>query len=339
MQPSQHVFSGPKAILDYLCPGSCGPTPIVELPTSLNPYHIHHVRIFVKLMNQLPLNTVKSIPAWNMLSHLSESKKLSVDHLVEYSSGNTALSLTILGPHFGIRTTHALITADVPHHKKRLLQLIGTHLKITNGPSSPGVADSFGGIWNAKQLGQQPGWHNFNQYTCLDNPNGSEAYIGKELWEQLGNNLSIVVASIGTSGTIYGLGSYLKKKKSTIKIIGTSIKDGSSIPGPRGEVAVKKLAFPWQTVVDQEIAVTTVPSYELSLNMIRLGLFVGPSTGMQLAAIYEYFDSQMAAGTLHELKNNQGTIDVVFLAGDTMYPYVEDFFSHLPESYFPSIEE
>jgi cysteine synthase len=336
---THHIFTGTNALFDYLTPGSCGPLPLVELPQSLNPFITDKVRIFVKLMNQLPLTNIKSIPARNMLDSLSLEQTNSTKNLVEYSSGNTVLSLTILAQYFGIPHTHALITADVPEYKKRILQLVGTQLLITDGPSSPGVHDTVGGIWNAQQLGKKKGWHNFNQYTTLANPNGSEKYIAAELWKQLGKNISVIVNSIGTSGTIYGLGRFFKKKNKKIQVVGISIKDGSSIPGPRGEIAVKKLAFPWQQVVDTEIPITTKPAYALALKMIRLGLFVGPSTGMQLAGIYSYIKSRKQAGNLDKLRNTTGTIDIVFLAGDTMYPYVEDFFKHLPPESFPQVKD
>lgn len=332
-----NLFTGPHALFNYLHPGSCGPIPLVELPASLNPFSGDRVRIYIKLMHQLPLNNIKSIPSWNMLDSLKNTPSQLPHHLVEYSSGNTVLSLTVLAPYFGIPKTHALIAPDVPNHKQKMLRLVGTHLIITDGPASPGVSDTSGGIWNATQLGKKKGWHNFNQYTNLHNPEASSKYIAQEIWDQLGKHLSVLVSSIGTSGTIYGMSTFLKQKKRSIQVIGTSIKSGSSIPGPRGEVAVKKLAFPWQKTIDQEIPIATIPAYTLALKLIRLGLFVGPSTGMQLAAIYNYINTCKKQNTLESLRNDQGEIVIAFLACDSMYPYIDDFFKVLPEKFFPPI--
>lgn len=334
-----HTFTGPRALFDYLRPGSCGPTPLIELPPSLNPFTKDSVRIFIKMAGQVPLGNIKSVPSWSMLESLSLSKRSSTHHLAEYSSGNTALSLTLLSRHFGIANMHALIAPDVPAYKQQILRLAGTHLIMTDGPASPGVYDTVGGIHNATLMGKKKGWHSFNQYTSPENPRGSETYVAREIWKQLGDSVSVTVSSIGTSGTIVGLGSYLKKKKPSMKLVGASIKTGSSIPGPRGEVAIKKLCFPWQRIVDEEIPVTTKPAYALALKLIRLGLLVGPSTGMQLAAVHEYLRSQKKKGALNELRNHSGTIDVVFLACDTMYPYVQEFFDVLPESRFPAIKK
>src|SRR3989338_5580334 len=230
MRYTKKVFSGTDGLFSYLTPGSLGFTPLVELPRKLNPFLKDKVRIFVKLTQFLPLANIKSLPSYLMLKNM---RKRGVKNLVEYSSGNTVLSLTILSKHFGVPNMHAIITPDVPGHKKRLLRLVGANLLISHGPPSPGVFDATGGIADAKNLGSQKGWYNFNQYINPSNPTAARDYVGKELWQQLGGSLSFFVASIGTGGTVLGAGSYLKKKNKKIKVLGVAIKEGSSIPGPR----------------------------------------------------------------------------------------------------------
>ena len=96
-----NVFSGQRSLFSYLTPGSLGLTPLVELPPILNPFARDKVRIFVKLTQFLPLANIKSLPSYLMLRNL---RAKNVRNLVEYSSGNTVLSLTILSKHFGIPT-------------------------------------------------------------------------------------------------------------------------------------------------------------------------------------------------------------------------------------------
>ena len=55
------VFEGDKAIIDFLSPGALGFTPVVELPSSLNPFSKDKVRIFVKLLQFVPLSNIKSL--------------------------------------------------------------------------------------------------------------------------------------------------------------------------------------------------------------------------------------------------------------------------------------
>ncbi len=336
---AKKVFEGKDAIASFLKPGVFGFSPVVELPASVNPFAKDKVRIFIKLMQSVPLCNIKSLPAYVMLQNIAPKKLSKIKNLVEYSSGNTALSLTILAQYFGIKKTYAIITPDVPVHKKRLLQLVGTNLLISHGPPSPGVFDDEGGIYDAKMLGKKQGWHNLHQYINNGNSESSEKYIGKELWQQFGEELCVFVSSIGTAGTVAGAGTYLKKKKSDIKILGTTIKKGSSVPGPRGEVAIYKLGIEWKKIVDEVVAVDSKQSFKNSLDLIRLGLFVGPSTGMQLSAIISKLKEYKKKNKLKSLRNKNGEIICCLVACDTMFPYIDDYFSALPKNYFPKVKD
>ena len=331
---SKKIFIGENAIFDFLNPNSFSMTPLVELPASLNNFKKDKVRIFIKLSQFLPLANIKSLFAWGMLSSLSPETLNKTKHLVEYSSGNTVFSLTVLSKYFGIPNMHAIITPDVPAEKKKILKLIGANLLISNGPSCPDVFGQEGGVYEAKMLGQQKGWLNMNQYLNLNSPKASEDFIGKEIWEQTDGSVSIFCSSIGTSGTIYGAGSYLKKKNKNILVVGASIKRGSSIPGPRGEDAIPKLGFPWKDVVDMTMPIDQESAFRKSLELIRAGLLVGPSTGMQLSMIEKIVASMKKNKTLNKYKNKNGEIIITFMAGDTMFPYIDEYFSVLPKKYF-----
>lgn len=139
------VFEGDGAVFNFLTPGSLGMTPLIELPAPLNKFKSDGVKIFVKMMQFVPLGNIKSMPSWQMLSAMKKEDLNSTKNLVEYSSGNTVLSLSILSKHFGIPNLHAIITPDVPEHKKRLLKLVGANLLISHGPKSPDVHSNKGG--------------------------------------------------------------------------------------------------------------------------------------------------------------------------------------------------
>lgn len=331
---SKKVFEGESAILDYLNPKSLGMTPLIELPASVNRFKKDKVRIFIKLAQFVPLMNIKSLSSWQMLSGIPEKDITKTEHLVEYSSGNTVFSLALLSKHFGISQMHAIITPDVPDHKKKLLKLAGAELLISDGPRSPDVASQTGGVYEAKVLGGKNGWLNMNQYMNKNSPLASELYIGRELWNQLGNKMTIFISTIGTAGTIFGVGKFLKNKNKNILIGGASIKRGSSIPGPRGEDAIGKLGFPWASVVDKTMSIDQESAYLQSLNLIRLGLLVGPSTGMQLSMINKMVTKMKKDKTLNKYKNKNGEIVINFIGADTMFPYVDDYFSILPKKYF-----
>jgi cysteine synthase A len=322
---NKNIFKGEKAIFNYLTPGANGPTPLVELPSRLNPFLKDGVHIYIKLVQSVPLANIKSLPAWHMLNGIPKKELKNIKNLVEYSSGNMALSLTILSRHFGIPKMHAIITSDVPKDKQKLLKLLGTDLIMSNGPHCPDVNAKEGGVWEAAQMGKQSGWKNLGQYTNPQIPEGAGKFIGKEIFEQLGKKIDIFCAAIGTSGTVYGISSYLKKEIPKLYVVATSIKRGSSIPGPRGEDDVNKLYFPWKKTVDLEFPVGDKDAFEANLKLIREGIFVGPSSGMQLAGILEILKKQKSE---KKLKKNT---NIVILGCDTMFPYIEEYFSVLPE--------
>lgn len=325
MLSKNNVFRGEKAIYNYLVPGSMGPTPTIELPGRLNPYLKDGIHIYVKLMQNVPLANIKSMPAWYMLEAIPKNELKKIKHLVEYSSGNMVMSLSVLSRHFGVPNMHAIITPDVPKNKQNLLKLLGIDLIVSHGPSCPDVNSKIGGVWDAAQMGKRPGWKNLHQYKNPGSPQASGEVIGKELWQQFGKKINIFCTALGTGGTVFGSGSFLKKKIPSLYVIATSIKRGSSIPGPRSEDAVKKLYFPWEKVVDLELPVADKPAFRMSLKLIREGIFVGPATGMQLAGILE-----VLAKMKKEKKLKKNT-NAVLIAGDTMFPYVEDYFAMLPE--------
>lgn len=324
----KNVFSGEKGIFQYLTPGSTGPSPLVELPSRLNPFAKDGVHIFVKLMQTVPLANIKSLPSYFMLDSLTAAERKKIKHLVEYSSGNTVMSLAVLSRHFGIPNMHAIITPDVPKNKQNFLRLVGAKLIISDGVPSPDVFGTNGGIWDAKEMGKRAGWHNFNQYVNENNPKASYNIIGKEIAKQL-PDIGIFCASLGTGGTILGAGKYLKSKNPNTFVLGTSIKRGNSIPGPRNEDAVKKLGLRWEDFVDKELPVETKPAFQNSLGMIREGLFVGPSTGMQLAGLLGELKRMKKNGELKKLKGKKRELNAVFVACDTMFPYIEDYFDIL----------
>src|SRR5258708_5244357 len=108
-----NVFQGKSSILDFLDPDKSPPTPLVELSSELNHFRSQNVRIFAKLHNMLPLGNIKMLAARNMLEKGFESGKLkNTNSLIEYSSGNTILSLAIIARQMGIKNIKSLISHE-----------------------------------------------------------------------------------------------------------------------------------------------------------------------------------------------------------------------------------
>ena len=106
------------------------------------------------------------------------------------------------------------------------------------------------------------------------------------------------------------------------------------MPGPRVEDAIPKLGIPWYDVVDKVTPINALQSFEQSLHLIRLGLFVGPSTGMALAMINNMIIDMKKKKILDKYRNADGEVVIAFVASDMMHPYIDEYFDILPKKYF-----
>ena len=334
-----NVFSGNNAILDFLNPDNNPPIPMVELSDALNPFRKDGVRIYAKLMNTLPLNNVKSLPSYNMLMEAKERGDLEkIDTVIENSSGNTVFSLAIIGRLLGIKSTKAVVSNEVSSGKLKMLRLFGTEVIVNKEPICPDPSDKTSGIYKAKVWAKENGWLNAGQYDNFDNPKAHEKWTGKQIWEQTQGNISIFCAGLGTTGTMVGAGKYLKDKKKDIKNIGVARLSNNPVPGPRTKNLLREIAFDWENIVDEVEEVGTIDSYKTSLDLCRYGLLVGPSSGFALKGLFNYLNKIKSENRLDNLKNKDGEIICVFIACDSPFPYLNEYFEYLDDNLFPIIE-
>ncbi|CCO31605.1 hypothetical protein BN14_05651 [Rhizoctonia solani AG-1 IB] len=146
-----NVFSGKTALLDFYNPDKNPPLPLVELPS--HPFEGDNVRIYAKMLTLLPAGNVKSLPALNMLMRASEAGEVndSTERIVEYSSGNTVISLGIVSKIMGGPQVGAYISNKTSPQKMELLRFFGLDLTLFGGPAQVEPADVNGGIYAAIQ--------------------------------------------------------------------------------------------------------------------------------------------------------------------------------------------
>lgn len=334
-----NVFSGNNSILEFLNPDNNPPIPMVELPDVLNPFKEDGVRIYAKLMNTLPLNNVKSLPSYNMLMEAKERGDLdSIDTVIENSSGNTVFSLAIIGRLLGIKSTKAVVSNEVSSGKLKMLRLFGTEIIVNKEPICPDPSDKTSGIYKAKVWAKENGWLNAGQYDNFDNPKAHEKWTGKQIWDQTLGNISVFCAGLGTTGTMVGAGKYLKDKNKDIKNVGVARLSNNPVPGPRTKNLLREIAFDWENIVDEVEEVGTIDSYKTSLDLCRYGLLVGPSSGFTLKGLFNYLNKMRSENKLDSLRNKDGEIICVFIACDSPFPYLNEYFEYLDEDLFPTIE-
>lgn len=335
---SKNAYFGANAVLDYINPSNQY-IPLVELPERLNPFAKDNVRIFAKLMNQTPLGNVKSIPAYNMLIKARDKGKLNnIDTIIESSSGNTILSLSIIGKQIGLNLTKAIVSNKVAPDKLNMLMLFGIQPIVNQEPMCPDRDDPDSGINKVKKWSRENNWFNAGQYDNPDNPGAHEEYTGPQIWDQTQGQITVFASALGTTGTMVGTGGYLKKRNKKIKNIGVASADDLVRLGPRSTNLLMEIDFDWKSVVDKVEKVSTVDSFRQSLNLCREGFLVGPSSGFNFQGLLQYLEKEKKANRLEKLKNSHGEIWCVFVCCDGPFAYLNEYFQFLDDQFFPDIE-
>ncbi len=329
------VYSGEQGIRDYLRPDVDDYSPLVELCSDINPYlKSHDIHIYVKLLNTLPLSNVKSLPAWSMLDHARES--LEGKTIVESSSGNTVLSLGLLAKSFGIRRVKAVASRDVTPGKLSLLRIAGIDVQLVDGPLCPRPDDPKSSISIARLQGKQSGWYNPSQYDNDANPQAHRDYTGPQLFRQLDGNIALFVAGLGTTGTFVGTAEYLRSRIDGVQTVGVVRAPNNPVPGVRTKNLLREVAFPWRNATTSSlITVNERDAYEKSLLMIRHGLLVGPSAGFALAGVIKHLGEMAVQERIESMRGK----NVVFIAPDSMFPYVDEYFDVLEPTSFGEIDD
>ncbi len=325
-----NTFEGNTAVLDFLNPDNAPYVPLVEIPDHVNPYRKDGIRVFAKLMNALPLANIKSLPAYNMLAEKKKNGNLEgIDTIIENSSGNTVFSLAVIAKLMGIHHTKGICSHQVSIGKLNLLRFLGTEVIVNEEPICPDPNDPTSGIYKAKLWSKENGWFNPGQYDNEANPEAHYKWTGPQIWEQTGGKVSLVSIGLGTTGSVVGIGTYLKEKNPGVEIVGVSRIANNPVPGVRTHNLLQEIAFDWKSILDHQEEVGTSESFKMSMELCRSGLFVGPSSGFALVGLFNHLSKQK--------RTNEEKI-AVFVCPDSPFPYIDEYFQYLDPSAFPKIE-
>jgi cysteine synthase B len=255
-----------------------GNTPLVEF-TNLNCGS--KVRIFGKLEGANPSGSVKDRPAYYMIKKAEESGELVHGKIIlEATSGNTGIALAMIGAAKGYKVK--LIMPDcVSVERRRILEAFGSEVVIT-----PGCDGTDGAIRKAHELLEMEPKEYFmpNQFENEHNVLAHYETTGPEIFAQTNGKIDVFVAGMGTTGTLMGVGRYLKEQKPGIRIVGVEPAKGHAIQGLKNmeESIVPKIYHP--EVVDEKITIEDEEAFETTrLLATGEGIFVGMSSGAAVA--------------------------------------------------------
>jgi cysteine synthase len=163
-----------------------------------------------------------------------------------------------------------------------------------------------------------------NQYENQDNVRAHYETTGPEIWSQTEGRLQYFVAGLGTTGTITGVGHYLKEQNPSIRIIAVEPQRNHRLPGLKSFQEAKEPGILDWDIIDEVIRVDDGPAYEITKQLHRReGLIVGPSTGAVVHAISQLPES--ATGVVVGISPDSGVKYTSYFAellGDEGLPQI-----------------
>jgi len=265
------VFS---SVLDMI-----GNTPMLDVSAlSPNP----RVRILAKMEGQNPGGSVKDRIARQMILEAEAAGTLREGSIIiEPSSGNTGIALAMICRMrgYGLKI---VLPESVSIERRQMLEVYGAEIIL-----SPGPEGSNGAVRRAQALADEhPEWVFLYQYGNEANPRAHYETTGPEIWADC-PEVTHFVAGLGTSGTLLGVGTYLKEQNPDIKVLAVEPPAGELVEGLRSldDGYIPPVFDKWggYELLDGKSIVRPRESLEYTRRMAEVGIFSGISAGAALA--------------------------------------------------------
>ncbi len=263
-----------------------GGTPLVRAPHFLAANNAEDANIAFKLEYFNPAGSVKDRIALAMITDAEEKGLLKPGGtIIEPSSGNTGIGLAAVGTARGYKVK-VVLPASLSVERRALIQAYGGEVILTPGPLA-----IKGSIAYANQLHEaDPNSVLLGQFDNPANPAIHYRTTGPEIWADTDGAIDILVAGIGTGGTLSGAGKYLKEQNPNIKVIGlepakSAILNGKPA-GPHGLQGIGTGFVPNTldtSIYDEVLDITDEDSIEQARRLgTSEGIFTGISSGTAL---------------------------------------------------------
>ncbi len=278
--------------------GLIGDTPMVGIhELSPNP----RVRIFAKLEGQNPGGSSKDRIALKMVELAEADGLLQVgDTILEPSSGNTGIGLAMVARRRGYQL-RVVMPENVSVERRQLLEIFGAEIVL-----SPAEEGSNGAIALSEKLGaDDPSLVRLFQYGNPANPLAHYEGTGPEIWRDC-PEVDVFVAGLGTSGTLMGVGRFLKEQKPGVQVVAVEPPAGELVQGLRNldDGFVPPIFVP--EVLDRKFIVRPRESIEWLRRLLdECQVFAGISSGAAVAGAAKVA-AEMDSGTIVTLLPDGG---------------------------------
>ena len=231
--------------------------------------------ILAKLEGNNPAGSVKDRPALSMILRAEARGDIQPGQtLIEATSGNTGIALAMAAAIRGYGMI-LVMPENQSIERRQSMRAFGAELVLTPKEGGMELARDV-----AERLRDEGRGVILDQFANPDNPQAHIDGTGPEIWEQTGGTITHFVSSMGTTGTIMGVSTYLKGKNPAIQIIGCQPADGAQIPGIRKWPEAYLPRIYDKARVDRLEYVSQADAEEMTRRLAREeGIFAGISSG------------------------------------------------------------
>lgn len=264
-----------------------GNTPLVEL-TNYENNHGLDARIIAKVEYFEPAGSIKDRIAKAMIDEAEANGLLDADTvIIEPTSGNTGIGLAAIA---AARDNRIIIVMPdtMSVERRKLMRAYGAELVLT-----PGADGMKGAIAKAEELANEyPNSLIPSQFTNPANPAIHYRTTGPEIWRDTDGEVDVLVAGVGTGGTISGAGAYLKEQSPSVRVVAVEPADSPVLSeGRSGSHGIQGIGAGFvpetldTSVYDEVITITNEEAFEAGRELAAHdGLLVGISSGAAVAA-------------------------------------------------------
>jgi cysteine synthase A len=285
---SRHLKAGRGKVYDSIL-DTIGDTPIVGLPR-LSAEYQPKAKVLAKLEFFNPVSSVKDRIGVAMIEALEQSGRLKPGGvLIEPTSGNTGIALAFVAAAKGYKLILTM-PESMSIERRKMLALLGAELVLT--PAEKGMK---GAIAMAQELlDRTPGAVSPAQFDNPANPAIHKVSTAEEIWNDTNGAVDIIIAGVGTGGTITGVGQALKAKKPSLRMIAVEptaspVLSGGE-PGPHKIQGIGAGFVPSivdRSVIDGVEQVSNDDAFDMARKVARVeGIPVGISSGAAIIAAF-----------------------------------------------------
>lgn len=253
--------------------------------------------IWVKLEGNNPAGSVKDRAALFMIEQAEKRGEIRPgDTLIEATSGNTGIALAMIAAVKGYRLK-LLMPENMSMERQAAMRAYGAELLLVSREQgmegARDLAQAMAGKGEGKVL---------DQFNNTDNSLAHFMTTGPEIWQQTAGRITHFVSSMGTTGTISGVGRYLKAQRPEVQIIGLQPAEGSSIPGIRRWPQAYLPGIYRPELIDEVIDMAQTEA-EVTMRLLaqQEGIFCGVSSGGAVA------------GAIRVAQHNPGSVIVAII--------------------------